>query len=41
MNKSDAIVCPGAKKAIDEYFAGKPYKIERDSQYGKYFLVKH
>lgn len=41
MNKSDAIVCPGAKKAIDEYFAGKPYKIERDPWYGKYFLVKN
>ncbi len=41
MNRGDEVYCPGAKKAIDEYFAGKPYKIERDPQYGKYFVVKH
>jgi len=35
MNRNDAEVCPGAKKAIDEYFAGKPYKIERDLQIEK------
>lgn len=40
MNRNDAEVCPGAKKAIDEYFRGKPYKIERDEKYGKYFVVK-
>lgn len=41
MNRGDEIYCPGAKKAIDEYFAGKPYKIERDQIYGKYFVVKN
>ena len=46
MNRNDLEACPGAKKAIDEYFAGlpavagKPYKIERDERYGKYFVVK-
>ncbi len=32
---------PGAKKAIDEYFAGSPYKIEMDFPTGKYYLVKN
>ena len=41
MNKTEAADCPGAKKAIDEYFAGKPYKIQRDELYGKYFVVKN
>jgi len=31
---------PGAKKAIDEYFQGTKYKIQRDDQYNKYFLIK-
>lgn len=32
---------PGAKKAVDEYFQNKPYKIEYDAPSGKYFVVKH
>lgn len=31
---------PGAKKAIDEYFAGSGYTILKDKIYGKYFLIK-
>ena len=41
MNRNEAEVCPGAQKAIDEYFSDKPYKIQRDENYGKYFLVKN
>lgn len=40
MNADEAEKCPGAKKAIDEYFSGTPHRIQRDSHYGKYFLVK-
>lgn len=40
MNEDEAVKCPGAKKAIDEFFAGKPYRIQRDPHYGKYFLLK-
>ncbi len=40
MNKDEAVKCPGAKKAIDEFFAGTPHRIQRDPHYGKYFLVK-
>jgi hypothetical protein len=31
---------PGARTAIDEYFARTPYKVRQDSFCGKYFLVK-
>lgn len=31
---------PGAKKAVDEYFNGKPYKVEYDEPSGKYYVVK-
>lgn len=31
---------PGAKKAIDEYFAGQDVSIRCDEAYGKYYLVK-
>lgn len=31
---------PGAKKAIDEYFADTEYKIEKDTIFGKRFLIK-
>lgn len=31
---------PGAKKAIDEYLAGKGYEVLKDQAYDKYFLIK-
>jgi hypothetical protein len=31
---------PGAKKAVDEYFKGTPYRISYDQESGKYFVVK-
>ena len=31
---------PGAKKAIDEFFADRVERIERDYSYGKYYAVK-
>ena len=31
---------PGATKAVDEFFADKPYKIQKDERASKYFLVK-
>lgn len=31
---------PGATKAIDEYFSGSGYALQRDSISGKYYLVK-
>jgi hypothetical protein len=31
---------PGAKKAVDEYFKDKPYRIEHDLFSDKYFVVK-
>jgi hypothetical protein len=33
-------VFPGAAKAIDEFFAGKPEKIEYDKAHDKYYTVK-
>jgi hypothetical protein len=39
-NAAEVEKFPGAKKAIDEYFAGTNDKIERDQIFGKYFLVK-
>lgn len=33
-------VFPGAAKAIDEFFAEKPEKIEYDAEHDKYFLIK-
>ena len=40
MNEDEAIKCPGAKKAIDEFFSGTSYRPVRDPAYGKYYLVK-
>lgn len=40
MNEDEAIKCPGAKKAIDEFFSSTPHRIQRDPHYGKYFLLK-
>lgn len=40
MNEDEAIKCPGAKKAIDGYFADQTHRIQRDPYYGKYFLVR-
>ncbi|RJQ36813.1 hypothetical protein C4552_02895 [Candidatus Parcubacteria bacterium] len=37
---NEAVKCPGAKKAIDEFFANTPWRPQADSRYGKYFLVK-
>jgi hypothetical protein len=31
---------PGAKKAVDEFFADKDATIQRDEAFGKYFVVK-
>ena len=31
---------PGAKKAVDEFFADKDVTIQRDETFGKYFVVK-
>lgn len=31
---------PGARKAIDEYFKGTNYKIQKDEYYDRYFLIK-
>lgn len=31
---------PGAKTAIDEFFADKPFNIQRDKHYGKYYIIK-
>ncbi len=31
---------PGAKKAIDEYFKGTAYRLQKDADTGKYFLIK-
>jgi hypothetical protein len=31
---------PGAKKAIDEFFADQPVEILRDEVFGKYYMVK-
>ncbi|MDO8594520.1 MAG: TylF/MycF/NovP-related O-methyltransferase [bacterium] len=31
---------PGAKKAIDEYFKGTSYRLQKDGGTGKYFLIK-
>jgi hypothetical protein len=31
---------PGAKKAIDEFFANRPIKLQRDQVWGKYYIVK-
>ncbi len=40
LGQMEAINWPGAKKAVDEYFADKPVKIERDELYNKYYLIK-
>lgn len=40
LNADEAEKCPGAKKAIDEFFSSTPYRPVRDASYGKYFLVK-
>lgn len=40
MNADEAEKCPGAKKAIDEYFSRTPHRPVRDPAYGKYYLVK-
>ena len=31
---------PGAKKAIDEFFADKPFDLRRDQHYSKYYVMK-
>lgn len=31
---------PGAKTAIDEFFADKPFDLRRDKHYGKYYIIK-
>lgn len=31
---------PGAKKAIDEFFADEPFDLRRDKHYGKYYIIK-
>jgi len=31
---------PGAKRAIDEFFADKPFNLKRDKHYGKYYVTK-
>jgi hypothetical protein len=31
---------PGAKQAIDEFFADKPFELRRDKHYGKYYVIK-
>ena len=31
---------PGAKKAIDEFFADRAFHLRRDKRYGKYYLIK-
>ena len=38
--EQDLVKCPGAKRAIDEYFAGTPYAIKRDPLYPRYYLLK-
>ena len=38
--KNQEIRWPGAKKAIDEYFEGTSYKIQKDEILNKYFLIK-
>lgn len=40
MNADEAEKCPGAKRAIDEYFRGRRERPVRDPAYGKYYLVK-
>lgn len=39
-DEGDAVKFPGAKLAIDAFFKDTPYRPERDSASGKYFLVK-
>jgi len=39
-DEGDAVKFPGAKLAIDAYFKDTPYRPQRDSASGKYFLVK-
>lgn len=34
------VAFPGAKTAIDDFFADKPFNIQRDKYYGKYYLIK-
>lgn len=31
---------PGAKTAIDEFFANRPFDLRRDKHYGKYYIIK-
>lgn len=40
MGEGEEEKCPGAKKAIDEYFRGTPHVISRDPLYGKYYAIK-
>lgn len=40
LNTFELLHWPGARKAIDEYFAGRPEQIMRDERSGKYFLSK-
>lgn len=39
-NRTDETKFPGARKAIDEYFAGTPHRLSRDGATGKFYLVK-
>lgn len=39
-DEGDAVKFPGAKLAIDAFFKDTPYRPQRDSASGKYFLVK-
>jgi hypothetical protein len=32
---------PGATQAVDEFLKGKPYKLKKDEESGKYFFVKN
>ena len=36
----DAVKWPGAKKAIDEFFSGKPATLVKHNDHGKYYLIK-
>jgi len=31
---------PGAKMAIDEFFADRSFNLKRDKHYGKYYVMK-
>jgi len=40
MNSVENVNWPGAKKAIDEYFANTPFSVCRDEFWGKFYLIK-